>query len=131
MIRDWAFVIMHVLSRTLTTTDSVLTHQFTYSDNSARQLLAPTRAQYGSTCSSSADCTDVAYPHCSIYWMDQTLGANTESYSDPAPKPSPAQVKGVCVQCRTDCDCAVNQYCGAGDISIAAEISRNSGTAGQ
>merc|ERR1711966_190437 len=63
--------------------------------------------------------------------MDQTLGANTESYSDPAPKPSPAQVKGVCVQCRTDCDCAVNQYCGAGDISIAAEISRNSGTAGQ
>ncbi len=41
-----------------------------------------------------------------------------------------AQVKGVCVECRNDCDCQVNQYCGVGDIKIEKFTSSNVGTAG-
>jgi len=53
-----------------------------------------------------------------------------ESYDNPLPKPSQAQVKGVCTGCISSCDCGVNQYCGVGDISIAKAISSNGGTAG-
>ena len=98
------------------------------------------RAQYGVACSSSADCTDKGYPHCYVYWKDETLGLNTvrcvtaadfsssptlmtgpvmmnhvilaawqEAYDNPTPKPSRAEVKGVCVECMNHCDCGVNQ----------------------
>jgi hypothetical protein len=37
------------------------------------------RAQYGSACATSADCTDTGYPHCYVYWKDETNGLNTVS----------------------------------------------------
>jgi hypothetical protein len=89
------------------------------------------RAQYGTACATSADCTDKGYPHCYVYWKDETPGKNTEAYDNPALKSSQAQVKGVCTECFNDCDCAVNQYCGVGDIKISKESSSNGGTAGK
>ncbi len=35
------------------------------------------QSAYGTPCSSAADCSSAAYPHCYVYWKDETLGQNT------------------------------------------------------
>ena len=86
--------------------------------------------QYGSPCTTAANCTDPSAPHCSIFFTDASGGANTRSYNDDTPQPSNLDVRGICVECKTDCDCGINRYCGLGEWTIPATKSLNSGTAG-
>jgi hypothetical protein len=88
------------------------------------------QCQYGSPCISAANCTDPSAPHCTIFFTDATGGANTRSYTDDTPQPSNLDVRGICVECKTDCDCGINRYCGLGEWTIPATKSLNSGTAG-
>jgi hypothetical protein len=32
--------------------------------------------------------------------------------------PAPGNFKGFCVECQSDCDCGVNQYCGIDKKSV-------------
>uniref|UniRef100_A0A7S0HLX9 Cellulase n=1 Tax=Hanusia phi TaxID=3032 RepID=A0A7S0HLX9_9CRYP len=96
----------------------------------AALLVLPSSALYGDSCSSAADCKDARYPHCYIYWKDTTPTLNTISYTDSTPSAGNVQVKGVCVECMTDCDCPVNEYCGVGEFKIPKVTSSNAGTAG-
>ena len=86
--------------------------------------------QYGSPCTTAANCTDPSAPHCSIFFTDATGGANTRSYTDATPQPTDLDVRGICVECKTDCDCGINRYCGLGEWAIPPTKSLNSGTAG-
>ena len=86
--------------------------------------------QYGSPCTTAANCTDPSAPHCSIYFTDATGAANTRSYTDSTPQPTNLDVRGICVECKTDCDCGINRYCGLGEWTIPQTVSQNSGTAG-
>jgi hypothetical protein len=86
--------------------------------------------QYGAPCSSAANCTEPSAPHCYVFFVDRTGGANTRSYTDTVPQPTNLDIKGICVECKRDCDCGVNKYCGLGEWTIPRIESRNSGTAG-
>lgn len=78
-------------------------------------------ANYGKACSSALDCTDASAPICLIYFTDSSPLANTGSYSDPKPNPAASVQKGYCVQCKQDCDCDVNQYCGIGTLTFPSD----------
>ena len=74
-------------------------------------LLATVSADYTYTaCSKQADCTDKSYPYCKIIWDDSDM--NTTSSAVEGTKYS-----GVCVQCNSDCDCDLDEYC-ANDFSL-------------
>ena len=74
-------------------------------------LLATVSADYTYTaCSKQADCTDKSYPYCKIIWNDS--GMTTISTAVEGTKYS-----GVCVQCNSDCDCDLDEYC-ANDFSL-------------
>mmetsp|Transcript_61909 Transcript_61909/g.152442 ORF Transcript_61909/g.152442 Transcript_61909/m.152442 type:complete len:623 (-) Transcript_61909:53-1921(-) len=70
-------------------------------------------ANYGEACTVDADCTEGRAPLCAIYFTDTSFEKNIVSSTDVTPAAGAVrQVKGVCVECQSDCDCGVNQFCG-------------------
>mmetsp|Transcript_54883 Transcript_54883/g.130305 ORF Transcript_54883/g.130305 Transcript_54883/m.130305 type:complete len:493 (-) Transcript_54883:183-1661(-) len=63
---------------------------------------------YGTDCSKSEDCTDSGAPFCEVYFKDYSYVLNNKVDETPGPQ----QNKGYCVECKVDCDCSPNQYCG-------------------
>mmetsp|Transcript_1018 Transcript_1018/g.1708 ORF Transcript_1018/g.1708 Transcript_1018/m.1708 type:complete len:438 (+) Transcript_1018:182-1495(+) len=62
-------------------------------------------AKYGEACSNDADCTDEGAPYCFVYFQDLSpIGQEAVPVST-----------GKCVECREDCNCGINRYCGIPD----------------
>eukprot|EP00281_Chroomonas_sp_CCMP1168_P030988 CAMPEP_0206253514 /NCGR_PEP_ID=MMETSP0047_2-20121206/23191_1 /ASSEMBLY_ACC=CAM_ASM_000192 /TAXON_ID=195065 /ORGANISM="Chroomonas mesostigmatica_cf, Strain CCMP1168" /LENGTH=625 /DNA_ID=CAMNT_0053679725 /DNA_START=12 /DNA_END=1889 /DNA_ORIENTATION=- len=75
-------------------------------------------AAYGERCTKTTDCSEGAR-FCSFFFMDDSYERNTVSNTNLAPpNNSITQHEGVCVDCQSDCDCGVNQYCGVDPDSV-------------
>ncbi|EKX32525.1 hypothetical protein GUITHDRAFT_148575 [Guillardia theta CCMP2712] len=70
-------------------------------------------ADYGQLCYSAEECRSEEAPYCQYFFTDNTYKFNTQSrgWSKPADETRPRKF-GLCVQCISDCDCGVNEYCG-------------------
>ncbi|EKX34222.1 hypothetical protein GUITHDRAFT_119569 [Guillardia theta CCMP2712] len=70
-------------------------------------------ADYGQLCYSAEECRSEEAPYCQYFFTDNTYKDNTQSrgWSKPADETRPRKF-GLCVQCISDCDCGVNEYCG-------------------
>ena len=67
--------------------------------------------EYGATCSTSLDCGAKA-PHCQTYLIDRSTLMRQQGDTSVKIDGITPKAYGFCSQCRSDCDCAPNEYCG-------------------
>ena len=88
-------------------------------------------AEYGSFCNKSTMCHGDA-PFCNIFFVDTSYTNNMVSDISILPSEDiKPRVYGICVECLSDCDCGVNQYCGTDQqnpVRIPPFASENQGT---
>ncbi|EKX44185.1 hypothetical protein GUITHDRAFT_140016 [Guillardia theta CCMP2712] len=76
-------------------------------------LPAALSAKYGEICYSPEDCNTKEAPICQFVFADKTYMYNkaNSQWNKPAEDTKPRLV-GLCVECISDCDCALDKYCG-------------------
>ncbi|EKX47072.1 hypothetical protein GUITHDRAFT_106987 [Guillardia theta CCMP2712] len=94
-------------SKLLSTSPSLLLLLLLAAPAAPASASAPSYSQ----CHVQADCSDKSYPICLPLWSDTGLTQSADTKE-------PYTFVGVCVQCTTDFDCDLDQYC-AQDLSLS------------